>query len=431
MKTADTALAVAAAPKKGLRETPKRGVHSEVGVLRSVIVCRPGLAHLRLTPHSCARLRFDGVLWVEQAQREFAQFVRALSQHGVEVLELHELLAHTLAVPDARRWLLDQYLPADAAGLGLLEELHAALLELPAQVLAETLLGGMTKAELPFKPAGAAAAFLEIHDFVLPPLPHALFMRDASSWIGNGVSLNPLAWPARRGETLLMDAVYRFHPRFQGGLARWQDGDDVASAAAFTLEGSDVMPLGDGVLLVACSERSTAQAAMCLARRLFDAGTARALITARMPASSAARHLDSVFTQVAPDAVTYLPDVVDRIVCHELRPGLGGKELQLRSHAGKHMLDVLSEVLQAPTLRALSTGDDRFDGVPEQWDEGNGVLALEPGVVVSYDRNASTNQRLRRAGVEVIEIPGGELSRTGTGPHALCCPVSRDRLNYR
>jgi arginine deiminase len=129
--------------------------------------------------------------------------------------------------------------------------------------------------------------------------------------------------------------------------------------------------------------------------------------------------------------VTYLPEVVDRIVCHELRPGAAGQDLQLRSHAGKHMLDVLSEVLQAPTFNALSIGDARFDGTPEQWDDGNGVLALEPGVVVSYDRNGSTNKRLRQAGLEVIEIPGGELGRAGAGPHALCCPLSRERLSYR
>jgi arginine deiminase len=430
MKPADTTLAVAAPPKKARHETPKRGVHSEVGVLRSVIVCRPGLAHLRLTPRSCTQLHFDSVLWFEQAQRDFAQFVRVLAQRGIEVLELHDLLAQTLAAPEARRWLLDHQLPADAVGPDLLEELHAALLELPAAALAEMLLGGLTKAELPFKPTGLAAAFLEVHDFVLPPLPNALFMRDASSWIGNGVSLNALLWPTRRRETLLMDAVYRFHPRFHGGTARWQDAA-ARDSAAFTLEGGDIMPLGDGVLLVAFSERSTPQAAMRLARRLFDSGTARAVVTARLPASAAARHLDTVFTQAAPDVVTYLPEVVDRIVCHELRPGAAGQDLQLRSHAGKHMLDVLSEVLQAPTFNALSIGDARFDGTPEQWDDGNGVLALEPGVVVSYDRNGSTNKRLRQAGLEVIEIPGGELGRAGAGPHALCCPLSRERLSYR
>ncbi len=408
------------------------GVHSEVGALRTVLVCRPGLAHLRLTPVNCRALLFDDVLWVEQAQRDFAQFVREMTARGIEVLELHELLAQTLDMPEAKRWLLERKVVADSVGLGLVDDLRVALAELPHARLAELLIGGLTKADLPFKPTGLLAAYLEIDDFVLAPLPNALFTRDTACWIGEGVCLGPMYWPARRGETLLMATVLRFHPRFGNAGARtWWGGDIGLDHGLATLEGGDVMPIGGGVVLVGMGERTSPQAVVQLGHALLGAGAASCVIAAQLPRSRAAMHLDTVFTQCAPDVVTYFPEVVDKIVCHELRLSSKGRDLQLRSHAGRHLLDVLAETLEVPTLRAIATGGDNFEAEREQWDDGNNVLALEPGVVIGYDRNTTTNRRLRQAGIEVIEIPGGELGRGRGGTHCLSCPIARDAISYQ
>jgi arginine deiminase len=408
------------------------GVHSEVGALRTVLVCRPGLAHLRLTPVNCRALLFDDVLWVEQAQRDFAQFVREMTARGIEVLELHELLAQTLDMPEAKRWLLERKVVADSVGLGLVDDLRVALAELPHARLAELLIGGLTKADLPFKPTGLLAAYLEIDDFVLAPLPNALFTRDTACWIGEGVCLGPMYWPARRGETLLVAAVLRFHPRFgNAGVRTWWGGDIGLDHGLATLEGGDVMPIGGGVVLVGMGERTSPQAVVQLGHALLGAGAASCVIAAQLPRSRAAMHLDTVFTQCAPDVVTYFPEVVDKIVCHELRLSSKGRDLQLRSHAGRHLLDVLAETLEVPTLRAIATGGDNFEAEREQWDDGNNVLALEPGVVIGYDRNTTTNRRLRQAGIEVIEIPGGELGRGRGGTHCLSCPIARDAISYQ
>src|SRR5262245_62751932 len=93
------------------------GVHSEVGTLRKVLVCTPGLAHRRLTPTNADDLLFDDVMWVENAQRDHADFVSKLRTRGVEVVELHDLLAETVSNHDARSCLPARKIVPNECGL--------------------------------------------------------------------------------------------------------------------------------------------------------------------------------------------------------------------------------------------------------------------------------------------------------------------------
>jgi arginine deiminase len=395
------------------------GSNSEVGTLRVAILHRPGSELQRLTPRNNDALLFDGLPWVAKAQEEHDAFADLLRSRGVEVLLLAELLTEALVSGAARMHGISAAVDGRRLGLPLAQELSTYLRTLAPTALAHVLMAGMTFNELPFSGAEISLVRRMHHggDFVIDPLPNLLFTRDSSFWIGPRVAITSLALPARARETSLTDLIYAHHPRFLGVRRAYE-------SRSAPVEGGDVLLLAPGVVAVGVGERTTPAGAEALARSLFDDDLAHTVLAVPIAQERAQMHLDTVCTMVDVDAVVMYPNIVDSLSAFTIHR----EDRGVRIDNAVPFVRAAAEAMGIDKLRVIDTGLDPVTAEREQWDDGNNTLAVSPGVVVAYERNAETNTRLADSGIEVLAISGSELGTGRGGPRCMACPAARDPL---
>ena len=403
-------------------------VDSEVGRMQRVILHRPDIELKRLTPTNKHDLLFDEILWVERAQHEHDGFAEALRERDVEVIYFDTLLRETVQQPRALDYILDHVFDERVYGPIALDPVRSAIASLDPQQLTETLIGGLTKREVLEwidEPASLVFRAMEDDSFLLQPLPNHLFTRDTSCWIYDGVAVNSMSKKARMRESVHYEAIYRWHPLFADrDFPLWSTG---SSGGAATVEGGDVLVIGRGAVLVGLSERTTPQGVERLARRLFDAGSARKIVALLLPHHRAFMHLDTVMTMV--DAETFTKYAgLSMLPSFTIEPGDTDKELRVVEHPPEDMHSVIANALGLDDIRVLTPIQDVHSAEREQWDDGCNVLTVSPGVVIAYERNVTSNAHLRKSGVEVVTVSGGELGRGRGGPRCMACPIEREGI---
>jgi arginine deiminase len=395
-------------------------VTSEVGPLRTVLLHRPGAELKRLTPRNRADLLFDGLPGVARAQEEHDAFADALRDRGVEVLYLSHLLEETLEDADARAEVVHAVVAPTVVGPSLAAVLRQVLLGMPSDELARLVAAGLTHEELPhLGPEGVVARLAGPGDFVVPPLPNLLFTRDSSVWVDDHVAVTAPSMRARQRETALTGAIYRHHPRFAGTPMLYGGSHQEA-----WFEGGDVLVMAPGVIAVGVGQRTTPAGVEAFALRAFAAGVATAVLAVPIAQERATMHLDTVCTMVDVDAVVMFPAVADTLAAFTVTADGEGVHVA----DPRPFLEAAADAMGVDTLRVIDTGLDPVTAEREQWDDGNNTLALRPGLVVAYERNTETNDRLEKAGIEVVRISGSELGSGRGGPRCMSCPVLRDAL---
>ena len=382
---------------------------------------RPGPELARLTPRNNDSLLFDAIPWVGRAQEEHDAFAEALRSHGVEVLYLGDLLAETLAVPAARTELTLGVLAARRLGDALRASVGDYLADQEPGRLAEVLVAGLAHEEIKPSTGSLVYEMLERTDFVIDPLPNLLFTRDSSVWVRDRVAVTSLAMRARRRETTLTHAIYRYHPRFAGTELLFDPSLE-------HVEGGDVLVLAPQVLAIGVGERTTPAGAERLARRVIDAGLAHTVLAVPIAQERATMHLDTVCTMVDVDAVVMYPNIAHTLAAWTITAGPGEP---LRVRQPRPFLEAAAEAMGIDHLRIIDTGLDPVTAEREQWDDGNNTLAIAPRLCVAYERNVETNAQLERAGIEVVRISGSELGSGRGGPRCMSCPITRDPLRGR
>ncbi len=400
-------------------------VKSEIQPLKKVLLHRPGSELEQLVPNSMERLLFDDIPYLAGAQAEHDAFAQLLRDHGVEVCYLADLTAQALQQSSALR---EQFVHDFLERSLICAEIYVdALTELllahdVRQMVLKTMTG-VRYEELPIRERPSLVAMRsDKRHFVLDPIPNLYFTRDPFAAIGNGVSLHRMFSVTRNRETIYSDYVLHYHPDYVGRVPFYYTPSE-----PFSLEGGDILNLSASAIAVGISQRTMPEAVERLAKNIFsdESSTIQRVLAIDIPSRRAFMHLDTVLTQADWNKFVVHPSILEQIDLFELSAGGSGK---LNIRRLECSLDrALADASGVDNVHLLCCGgDDRIASQREQWNDGSNTLCLRPGTVIAYDRNYVTNRLLEDAGIEVLKIPSGELSRGRGGPRCMSMPLCRE-----
>ena len=405
-------------------------VGSEVGRLKQVLLHRPGKEMLRLTPSNKDDLLFDDVLWLERAQHEHDVFAETLRSRGVEVLYLDKLAAEALATQEVReRFIVEMVRASKQEDTYSTYAIVNYLQSLDPLTMVRKVMAGVKKSDVEvMEPTNKQLHHFMIDDypFYLDPMPNLYFTRDPAASIGNGLTVNKMHWPARRRESLFMQYIIKYHPRFMSHhIPVWYNRNN-----RFSVEGGDELVLSHDTLAIGISERTEVEAIERITSKLFHDSNFTRVMALKIPNKRAFMHLDTVFTMIDYDKFSVHPEILT---------GEGELDIYLLEKANTHvgyevkhrrsLKQTLQEVLGLHEIQLIQCGNgDPIAAAREQWNDGSNTLAIAPGTVITYDRNYVTNEALRKAGLKVIEVAGSELGRGRGGPRCMSMPIFREEI---
>ncbi|MFB5584002.1 arginine deiminase [Bacillus albus] len=401
-------------------------VTSEIGELQTVLLKRPGKEVENLTPDYLQQLLFDDIPYLPIIQKEHDYFAQTLRNRGVEVLYLEKLAAEALVDKKLREEFVDRILKEGQADVNVAHQtLKEYLLSFSNEELIQKIMGGVRKNEIEKSKKTHLYELMEDHyPFYLDPMPNLYFTRDPAASVGDGLTINKMREPARRRESLFMEYIIKYHPRFSShNVPIWLDRD-----YKFPIEGGDELILNEETIAIGVSARTSAKAIERLAKNLFSRqNKIKKVLAIEIPKCRAFMHLDTVFTMVDYDKFTIHPAIQGpkgNMNIYILEKGPDEETLKITHRTS--LMEALKEVLGLSELVLIPCGGgDVIASAREQWNDGSNTLAIAPGVVVTYDRNYVSNTLLREHGIEVIEVLSSELSRGRGGPRCMSMPIVR------
>ena len=411
-----------------MTDKPFFHINSEIGKLEAVLLHRPGKELERLTPQSREELLFDDIPWLVRMQEEHDRFARVLSERGCRVYYFSDLLKDILRLDTVREDLLGGLF--HFSGISRLKEqdaIHEYLTGISADVLAEVLIAGLAKSDIPYRGEQRSLTnyITEDYPYYINPLPNLYFARDPGTVIGNGIAINSMKTTARSREPFLLSYINRYHPVLgTGDPPLWYDFNLPGS-----IEGGDILILNKNVVAIGCSARTSPEAIEKISENLINSNSPiKEVLVIQIPFKRAYMHLDTVFTMLDRDKFIIFPGIIDEVKIFSMKRGSSRAGLEINS--GENLEKALCRSLKLDQVKIIhSGGGDRITADREQWNDSTNTLAIAPGTVVTYRRNTASNAALRKGGIDVVEIDGSELVRGRGGPRCMSMPLNRKDLD--